>query len=305
VTADHDIFDRKLLTRRRNRVAAQAAGHAFLLTRVADDFADRLAITKRRFALALNLGAHHGVVGRRLMAVPGIDCVIDTDPAAHLLAQCSGHRVQADEEVLPFRDQSLDLVVSGLSLQLVNDLPGVLIQIRRALKPDGLLLAAVLGGNSLHELRHALLTAEEELEGGASPRVAPFADVRDLGGLLQRARFALPVTDAQALTVSYGDPLAVMRDLRAMGATNVLRARRRIPLRRTTLMRALQIYKERFGLANGRVSATYELVTMTGWAPHESQQQALQPGSATMRLADALGTSQSAQGVAGQQKGGR
>jgi NADH dehydrogenase [ubiquinone] 1 alpha subcomplex assembly factor 5 len=289
-----DIFDRKLLTRRRNRVAALADSHAFLLARVVDDFADRLAITKRRFPVALNLGAHHGVLGRWLSRVPGVEWVIDADPAARLLAQCSGLRVLADEEVLPFRDQSLDLIVSGLSLQLVNDLPGTLLQIRRALKPDGLLLAAVLGGNSLYELRHALLMAEEEVEGGASPRVAPFADVRDLGGLLQRARFALPVTDAQTLTVSYDDPLALMRDLRAMGASNVLRARRRTPLRRTTLLRALQVYKECFGLANGRVPATFELVTMTGWAPHESQQRPLQPGSATMRLADALGTSRNA-----------
>ena len=164
--------------------------------------------------------------------------VIDAESAPRLLAQCDGPRVRADEEALPFRDQSLDLVVSGLSLQLVNDLPGALVQIRRALKPDGLLLAALLGGTTLVELRTALLAAEEEMEGGASPRVAPFADVQDLGALLQRAKFALPVVDADTVTATYPDALALMREIRAMGAANALTARRRTPLRRATLMRA-------------------------------------------------------------------
>jgi hypothetical protein len=168
----------------------------------------------------------------------------------------------------------------------------VLVQIRRALKPDGLLLAALLGGATLNELRSALLLAEAELEGGASPRVAPFADVRNLGALLQRAQFALPVADAETVTVTYPDPLALMRELRAMGASNALIARRRTPLRRATLMRAAEIYFDRFGLPNGRIPATFEIVTLTGWAPHESQQQPLAPGSATQRLADALGTAE-------------
>jgi SAM-dependent methyltransferase len=234
------------------------------------------------------LGAHHGLLGRRLGQLPGIDTVIALDPAPRLLAQCGGLRVRADEEVLPFRDRSLDLVVSGLALQHVNDLPGVLAQIRRALKPDGLLLAALLGGGTLAELRAAFLAAEEEVEGGASPRVAPFADVQDLGALLQRARLALPVVDADTVTVTYTDALALMRELRAMGATNVLRARRRTPLRRATLLRMLEIYQERFGLPDGRIPATFEILTLTAWAPHESQQQPLRPGSAKMRLADAL-----------------
>ena len=290
VTADHDIFDRALLVRRRDRVAAGAQGHEFLLARVADDLIERLAAVQRRFPAALNLGAYHGLLARRLRQVPGVEMVVDAEPSWRLLAQCDGPRVQAGEEALPFRDQSLDLVVSGLSLHLVNDLPGALVQIRRALKPDGLFLAALLGGNTLAELRNALLEAEEELEGGASPRVAPFADVRDLGALLQRARFALPVVDADTVTVTYADPLALMREVRAMGGANVLRARRRAPLRRATLMRALALYQERFGLPNGRVPATFEIVTLTAWAPHESQQQPLQPGTAKMRLADALGT---------------
>jgi len=292
VTADHDIFDRSLLVRRRNRVAAGAASHDFLLARVAEDFAERLAAVHRRFPIVLDLGAHHGLIGRRLRRLPGVEMVIDAEAAPHLLAQCDGPRIRADEEALPFRAQSLDLVVSGLSLHLVNDLPGTLVQIRRALKPDGLLLAALLGGNTLFELRNAFLAAEEEMEGGASPRVAPFADVQDLGALLQRAKFALPVVDADTVVATYADALAVMREVRAMGAANPLRARRRTPLRRATLARALEIYRQRYGLPDGRVPATFEILTLTGWAPHESQQKPLQPGTATMRLADALGTAE-------------
>jgi NADH dehydrogenase [ubiquinone] 1 alpha subcomplex assembly factor 5 len=288
VTADHDIFDRALLTRRRDRAAAGASHHEFLLARVADDIVERLGVINRRFPVALNLGAHHGMLGRRLKKLPGIETVVDLELSPRLLAQCGGLRVRADEEVLPFRDGSLDLIASGLALQHVNDLPGVLAQVRRALKPDGLLLAALLGGSTLHELRSAFLAAEEEIEGGASPRVAPFADVQDLGALLQRAQLALPVVDADIVRVTYADALALMRDLQAMGATNVLRARRHTPLRRTTLLRAVEIYQERFGQPNGRVPATFEILTMTGWAPHESQQQPLRPGTAKARLADAL-----------------
>ena len=175
-------------------------------------------------------------------------------------------------------------------MQWVNDLPGTLIQIRRALKPDGLMIAALMGGRTLFELREAFLLAEAEMEGGASPRVAPFADVRDVGSLLQRAKFALPVTDIDTVNVTYPDPIALMHELRAMGAGNVLMARRRTPLRRATLARAIEIYRHRFGLANGRIPATFEIVTLTGWAPHDSQQKPLAPGSARVRLADALGT---------------
>jgi SAM-dependent methyltransferase len=267
VLADHAIFDRKLLTRRRNRVAAAAASCDFLLERVAEDFAERLAAIRRSFPVVLNLGAHHGLLGRRLLRLEGVERVIDADLACKPLLQCSGLRVLADEEALPFRERSLDLVVSGLALQAVNDVPGALVQVRRALKPDGLLLAAVLGPSSLHELRQAWLNAEEETLGGASPRIAPFPDVRDAGDLLLRAGFALPVADSASLTVSYPDPLALMRELRAMGASNVLLARRRTPLRRATLLRAVEIYWERFGLPDGRVSATFEIVTMSGWAP--------------------------------------
>jgi NADH dehydrogenase [ubiquinone] 1 alpha subcomplex assembly factor 5 len=190
-------------------------------------------------------------------------------------------------------------VVSGLSLHLVNDLPGTLIQIRRALRPDGLLLAAVLGGATLNELRTSFLIAEGETAGGASPRVAPFADVRDLGALLQRAQFALPVVDSDTVTVTYPDPLVLMRELRAMGASNPLVERSRHPLRRTTLARAIEVYADRFALPDGRVPATFEIITLTAWAPHPSQPKPLRPGSATTSLTEVLGKG----GGAGGQRG--
>jgi SAM-dependent methyltransferase len=290
VMSAQPIFDRRLLIARRNRAAEGIAGHDFLLARVADDLVERLAAVNRTFANAVSLGAYHGLIGRRLRQVPGVELVTDVETAGRLLAQCDGPRLAADEEALPFVEQSLDLVVSALALQYVNDLPGTLIQIRRALKPDGLMLAALMGGATLTELRTAFLVAEEELEGGASPRVAPFADVRDLGSLMQRAGFALPVADSDTVTVTYRDPLALMLELRAMGASNALTERSRRPLRRATLARAVELYRERFGLPDGRVPATFEIVTLTGWAPHASQPKPLPPGSAQSRLADALGT---------------
>lgn len=289
MSASAHIFDRRLLARRRDRAAPGFAAHEFLLARVADDLAERLALVRRTFPTALDLGAHHGLLGRRLRDVAGIELLIDADTAPSALAQCGGPRVLADEEALPFAPASLDLVVSGLALHLVNDLPGALVQICRALKPDGLLLAALLGGETLVELRRAWLEAEAEIAGGASPRVAPFADVRELGGLLQRAGFALPVADSDVFTVSYPDPFVLMRELKAMGASNMLTARRRVPVTRTLMTRAAEIYARDFALPGGRVAATFEVVTLTAWAPDESQPKPLRPGSAKHRLAQALG----------------
>lgn len=289
MTTPSQIFDTALLRQRRNRVADAAGTHDFLLQRVADDLAERLEIVRREFPLALDLGSHHGAVGRRIAALPNIGSVISMDDADRLLAQAAAPRVEGSAEALPFADASLDLVVSGLSLQLVNDLPGALVQIRRALKPDGLLLAGMLGGATLSELREAWILAEDELLGGASPRVAPFADVRDLGGLLQRAGFALPVADSDPVTVTYASPLELMAEIKAMGASNMLMQRRRVPVTRRLLARACEIYSERFASADGRVPATFEILTLTAWAPHESQQKPLKPGSAQARLADALG----------------
>jgi SAM-dependent methyltransferase len=198
-------------------------------------------------------------------------------------------RLVADEEVLPFAPQSFDLIVSALNLQWANDLPGAFAQIRRALAPDGLFLAALIGGQSLAELRICLAQAQEEIEGGASPRVAPFADLRDLGGLLQRAGLALPVTDCDAFTVRYHDAFGLMRDLRAMGATNVLAAGARRPLRRDVVLRTAALYAEKFADPDGRVRATFEIIWASGWAPHESQQKPLAPGSAQAPLSAILG----------------
>ncbi|MEW5963341.1 MAG: methyltransferase domain-containing protein, partial [Pseudomonadota bacterium] len=290
MTGDATIFDRELLTTRRQRAAVGAAAHDFLLQRVADDLAERLSIVNRRFDVAVDLGAHHGVLARRVSALPSVGRVIAAERAPGLLGQCPGERVLADEEWLPFGAESVDLVVSALALQYVNDLPGTLAQIRRILRPDGLLLASLLGGETLKELRAAWLEAEAEVEGGASPRVAPFVDVRTLGALLQRAGFALPVTDADPVTVRYPSALALMRDLKAMGASNALRSRSRKPTRRETLARACGIYERRFSDADGRVVATFEILTATAWAPHESQPKPLAPGSAATRLADALGS---------------
>jgi SAM-dependent methyltransferase len=287
------IFDRDLLRVRRRRAAALDPS-TFLLDRVADDLADRLATVLRSFARAVDLDSPGDAVRRVLVASGKTDTVIVADPltADGITRMPPGLAVAADPEALPFRDGSLDLVVSGLALHFVNDLPGTLVQIRRALRPDGLFVAALLGGDTLTELRQAFAAAEAELDHGISPRVAPFADLRELGLLLQRAGFALPVTDVDRVTVRYASPLALMHDLRRMGAANPLVDRRRQPLRRATLDRMTEIYASRFADADRRIRATFEIVWLSGWAPHESQQQPLAPGSAQTRLADALGTSE-------------
>jgi SAM-dependent methyltransferase len=280
------IFDRNLLRRRQRR--ARALGPAtFLLDRVAEELGERLAVVLRKFERAVDLGTPTEALRRVLLASGKVATVVSAATGAH---GDNKLHVAADEELLPFGDGSLDLVVSALALQFVNDLPGTLVQIRRALKPDGLLLAALIGGDSLTELREAFAQAESEIEGGVSPRVAPFADLRELGALLQRAGFALPVVDSDRLTVRYKTVIDLMQDLRRMGATNILSERRRAPLKRATLRRLAEIYGQRFADADGRLRATFEIAWLSGWAPHESQQKPLKPGSASQRLADALGT---------------
>lgn len=291
------VFDRRLHARRRARAAAGFEAHDFLASRAATDIVERIAAVNRSFPAALDLGCHRGTLAAALAAAsPGaadkVGTLISADIAPAMLAHAPSIRVAADEEALPFRDTSLDLVSSVLSLHWVNDLPGTLIQIRRALKPDGLFMAALFGGDTLTELRQSLAEAEIECEGGLSPRVSPFVDIRDMGSLLQRAGFALPVVDTDRVVVRYADPLKLMMELRGMGETNVLTERRRTPMRRATLGRAIAIYREKFGLPDGRVPATFEIVTATGWAPHENQPKPLRPGSAETRLADALGTSE-------------
>jgi SAM-dependent methyltransferase len=275
------VFDRALLRRRQAR--ARALGpETFLIDRVAADLGDRLGAVLREYAVAVDLGTPSDALRSALAGATSIERLYRV--------AASDADVVADEEALPFGDGSLDLVVSALALQFVNDLPGALVQIRRALKPDGLFLAALLGGDTLTELRQSFAAAEAAIEGGVSPRVAPFADVREMGALLQRASFALPVTDVERLTVRYSSPFILMGELRRMGATNVMMERRRALLRRDTLKRMAQIYAERFSDPDGKVRATFEVIWLSGWAPHESQQKPLRPGSAQTRLADALGT---------------
>ena len=278
------VFDRALLRRRLAR--AHALGfETFLIDRVAADLAERLGAVLRRFDLAVDLGTPTGAVREALADNSAIGTLIAAAALAHATPA-----VVADEEALPFREGALDLLVSALALQFVNDLPGTLVQIRRALKPDGLFLAAMLGGDTLTELRQSFAAAEAEIEGGISPHVAPFVDVREMGALLQRAGLALPVTDVERLTVRYSSPFRLMGELRRMGATNALTERRRKPLRRATLHRMAEIYARRFADPDGKIRATFEIIWLSGWAPHESQQKPLRPGSAQARLADALGT---------------
>ncbi|SFG43454.1 Methyltransferase domain-containing protein [Methylobacterium gossipiicola] len=287
MTPPPPLFDTALARARLAR--ARRADYAdFLLARCADDLDDRLGAVLRRFGRAVDFGTPISDVALRLAASGRCDSVLRLAPVPD--ARPGLPLAVGDPEALPLAPASIDLAVSLLALQHVNDLPGALAQLRRALRPDGLFIACLLGGRSLTELRQAFGQAESEVEGGISPRVAPFAEVREMGSLLQRAGFALPVTDVETLTVRYADPFALLRDLRAMGLTNVLTERRRTPLRRATLMRAAAIYAERFSDPDGRMRATFEILWLSGWAPHASQQVPLKPGSARTRLAEALGT---------------
>jgi len=286
------LFDRALLRARLDRAAPGFSAAGFLKARAAEDAVMRLEAILREFPVAVDLGARDGAFAKALApsdAREKLGLLIQTDLSPRMLAGGLGPRLVADEERLPFGDATLDLVVSTLALHWTNDLVGALIQIRRALRPDGLFVGALFGGATLTELRQVLLAAEDEISGGVSPRVSPFADAIDAAGLLQRAGFALPVADIDRVKVRYAHPLALLKDLRAMGETSVLIDRSRKPLGRKVLFRAMELYQERFAEPDGRVPATFEIVTVTGWAPHESQQKPLRPGSAKMRLADALG----------------
>ncbi|HEX7006977.1 MAG TPA: methyltransferase domain-containing protein [Alphaproteobacteria bacterium] len=294
---DIAIFDRRAVRahRLRSALAEKGAGAgALLFAEVASRLGERLDAVRRDFPRALDLGCHGGAMARVLGRRAGAELLVHADLApgyaAAARAAGGGLAIAADEEFLPFAPDSFDLVVSALALHWANDLPGALIQIARALKPDGLLLAAMLGGRTLSELREALLEAELEIEGGAGPRVSPFADVRDAGALLQRAGFALPVVDRDTITVAYDDALALMRDLRALGETNAVIRRRRAFTRRATLLRAAALYQERHAGPDGRIRATFDVIYLTGWKPDASQPKALRPGSARHRLADALKT---------------
>ena len=285
------LFDRRAWRAHRERAARQAPVD-FLHAEIAERLIDRLDVVNREFADVLDLGARNGGLAQAVAARPGTRLVIAAEPAEGWLRRASGPRLAADPELLPFGDAVFDLAVSNLLLHWTGDLPGALIQLRRALKPDGLLLAAMLGGATLVELRTVLFEAQLAEEGGVSPRVSPMVELADAAALLTRAGFTLPVADSERLTVSYPDMPALLRDLRGMGETNALAARRRANglggQRRATLAHAARLYAERFGDADGRIPATFEVLFLCGWAPHPKQPRPLPRGSATARLADAL-----------------
>ena len=287
------IFDRNLLRVRRARAAPRFSAFDFLYLEVAERLADRLKDIKRRFPSTLLLGSRGDRLTRLVAGQGGAERLIcaDLSPASLDPGQ-SVLSVVLDEECLPFAPASLDLALSCLSFHWINDLPGALLQINRALKPDGLMLAAFFGGGTLKELRSALLEAEVEESGGAAPRISPFIDLADAAQLLQRAGFALPVADLDVIEVSYPNALKLIDDLRGMGEANALRERARSPLLPRTIARTAEIYRDRFHRPDGKVNATFEVIFMTAWAPAADQPKPLAPGSARMRLADALGTTE-------------
>jgi SAM-dependent methyltransferase len=260
----------------------------FLIRRAADELDERLSTVLRHFDIAIDLGTPGPQIAEVLCRRANVGRVYRAAPIEQVVGQGPFLRLVADEEALPFAPHSANLIVSVMALHFVNDLPGTLLQIRKILQPDGLFIGCLLGGRTLHELRFCLAAAEAEIVGGAAPRVAPFADLRELGGLLQRAGLALPVSDCDVAVARYDSMFGLIRDLRAMGAGNSLLQRQRKSLSRPVLGRAAAIYAERFSDSDNRVRATFECVWLVGWAPHPSQQQPLRPGSAKMHLSAAL-----------------
>jgi SAM-dependent methyltransferase len=283
------VFDRAAVRAHRERAALMPRSDRFLRDEIQARLVDRLNDIKPRFDRALDLGGGDGGLAPLMVEAGRTPHLVTLDPAARFARNLPGG-VIGDEEALPFAAGSFDLVVSTLGLHWTNDLPGALWQICRVLRPDGLLLATLFGGETLWQLREALTLAEIEIASGAAPRVSPFADPREAGALLQRAGFALPVVDSEVLTVTYPDAFALMRELRALGETNALRHRARSFTRRAVLLRAAALYRDRFGNEAGRIPASFQIITLTGWAPATGQPRPLRPGSAKTRLADALGT---------------
>ncbi len=284
------VTDKPLLRRRLARAHAGGRTAAtFLVDAVTAELAERLAGIERHFPVAIAHGGQTDGLARALLQTARVASIFRMEQTGGALRQSGFPAIVADEEALPLARGSIDLFVSTLAFQWTNDLPGAFIQIRRALRPDGLLLASMTGGRTLAELRESLFAAESELRGGASPRVIPAVDVQDLGALLQRAGFALPVADRDVLIIRYASAVELFRDLREMGAANTLRERERRPVSRDLFLRAAEIYSERFSDADGRVRATFEILSLAGWVPHEGQQQPARRGSAGVNLADVLG----------------
>ncbi|MEN8723258.1 MAG: methyltransferase domain-containing protein [Alphaproteobacteria bacterium] len=286
------IFNRMLVRTRRDRAARRPLDVDFLRVEAAERLAERLDDVTHTFPLAALIGNGRGHLHRALTGRAGIEHAVCLDMSEAQAKAAGSLSICADEEWLPLKEQHFDLIASSLSLHWVNDLPGTLIQINRALKPDGFFVANLIGGDTLTELRQSLLAAESAMGSGVAPRVSPFMDVRTAGSLLQRAGFALPVTDMDRITITYETPFKLLHELRQMGGANALMETHKGALRRDVLMAAMQHYQENFSNEDGRVRATVDLITMTGWAPHESQPKPLRPGSATMRLADALNTTE-------------
>jgi len=290
VPAKARIFDRHLLRRRRDRAATGFADHDFLIAEVAERLLDRLDDITHRFPLALDLGCRTGQLADLRGGRGGIETLLQADlsPAMLRRARRAGPVVVADEEWLPIRQGSLDLILSNLNLHWANDLPGALIQIRNALKPDGLFLGTMFGGRTLQELRDCLMRAELAESGGVSPRVSPFAEVSDAAALMQRAGFALPVVDSETITVTYGDIMKLLADLRGMGEANLVVDRLRQPTRRQVIAHAAALYAQDYANADGRLNATFQVLFLTGWSPAATQQQPLKPGSGQTNLKDFL-----------------
>lgn len=284
------IFDRALVRKRRDRAAhIDDAGAMYLFDQTAMALSERLDLVKRSFSVVLELGAANGSLTKILRQRVGVEHVISADFSPHISIK-AGHNLVADEEFLPFAPASMDAVISNLALHWVNDLPGSLLQIRNILKPDGLFMATLLGGETLRELRDVMMQAEMNISGGASPRVSPLVDMRDMGALMQRAGFNLPVIDSEIVTVHYTHPFRLMHDLRAMGAANAVAARLRTPTSRSMMLEVARLYQEKYADQDGHVPASFEIIYVVGWSPHASQQKPMQPGTARQRLADALGT---------------
>jgi SAM-dependent methyltransferase len=288
------VFDRALLAKRRERVAARFGQASFLKDRAIEDICDRLSVVTRNFERALECGAwgnqFSDAIAQRPELIGKIEFLAQTNLSLSMLGAGNGARFVVDDETLPLAPESLDLLVSTLALHWINDVPGFLAQARLALAPDGLFLASFLGGRTLQELRAVMAQAESEFARQASPRVSPFADAQDGARLLQRAGFALPVADSDVVTVRYANVFGLFRDLQAMGETAAFAGEKSPPLTRALIAKAADIYARDHSDPDGRIRASFEIITLTGWAPHHSQQKPLRPGSAKMRLADALGT---------------
>ncbi|MBC8269465.1 MAG: methyltransferase domain-containing protein [Rhodospirillaceae bacterium] len=264
------VFNRHLVARHRDRAAMSLDDHDFLFKETGERLCDRLDDVHRKFPTALDLGCRTGILGRILSGRGGIEDLIVCDLSLPMSERAGPHAVVADEEFLPFAAQAFDLILSNLSLHWVNDLPGALTQIRRSLKPGGLFLGAMLGGDTLIELRQSLAKAEAAIDGGLSPRISPFADVKDAGNLLARTGFIIPVADQEAITVSYPDPFKLMADLRGMGETNAVMEARKGLTSRTMMMEAARHYSEDFATDDQRIPATFQVITLSAWAKDDN-----------------------------------